>query len=456
MNRIQIADTTLCLQGNTYSFKEKLEIARQLENLHVDTIELPHIVGGKTDLLLVRTISTFAKESVLSVGAGLNKESIALAAEALNTAPNARIRIELPLSAVGMEYTAHKKPAAMLEWIGTAVSLAVEQCADVEFCAVDATRSDKAFLKQALAAAVQSGAKSISLCDSTGEMLPDDFAAFVADVVGDITVPVGVRCDNQNGLAAAQAILAVRRGVSCVKTDVLGTTVPLETFAAMIKNCGTTYGFESRLRYTQLKRIIKQINWVADKSTDTAAPVIVADEAIHLDAKDDKEAVITAAAKLGYDLSEEDQTKVYEEFCRVAEKKTVGAKELDAIIASVALQVPATYTLENYVINTGNVLAASAQIALNHNGKVVSGISTGDGPIDAAFRTIEQIIGQHFEVDDFQIQSVTEGRGAVGSTLIKLSSGGKVYSGNGISTDIIGASIRAYLSAVNKIVYEEA
>jgi 2-isopropylmalate synthase len=226
----------------------------------------------------------------------------------------------------------------------------------------------------------------------------------------------------------------------------------------MVKNCGNTYGFASRIRYTQLHRIIKQIDRIADNAKEsTAVAVSNIDEAgIHLDAKDDKDAVITAAAKLGYDLSDEDQLKVYEEFLRVAEKKNVGAKELDAIIASVALQVPATYKLENYVINSGNVVAASAQITLVRNGKMLSGISTGDGPIDAAFRTIEQIIGQHFEVDDFQIQSVTEGRGAMGSALVKLRSNGKLYSGNGISTDIIGASIRAYISAVNKIVYEEA
>lgn len=458
MNHIQIADTTLCPQGSAYSFKEKLEIARQLENLHVDIIELPPISGGKADTLLVRTISAFVKESILSVAAGITAESIEDAAAALNNAVHARIRIELPLSAVGMEYTAHKKPAAMLEWVGKAVAMAVEKCADVEFCAVDATRADAAFLKQALTSAVEAGAKTISLCDSTGEMLPDDFAAFVAEATEAIGVPVAVRCDNQNGLAAAQAILAVRRGVACVKTDVPGNTVPLESFATMVKNCGNTYGFSSRIRYTQLHRTIKQINWVADKSKDSAAiSVSAADEmGIHLDAKDSKEAVIAAAAKLGYDLSDEDEHKVYEEFQRVAEKKNVGAKELDAIIASVALQVPATYKLENYVINTGSVMDASAQITLLHNDKVLQGIGTGDGPIDAAFRTIEQVIGQHFEVDDFQIQSVTEGRGAVGSTLVKLRSGGKVYSGNGISTDIIGASIRAYLSAVNKIVYEEA
>ncbi len=458
MKHIQIADTTLCVQDNTYSFKEKLEIARQLENLHVDVIELPMISAGKADVLLVRTVSTFVKEGIVSVAAGLTKDSITDAASALQNTAHARIRIELPLSPVGMEYTAHRKPAAMLEWIATAVSMAAAECDDVEFCAVDATRTDVEYLKQALSAAVKAGAKTVSLCDSTGEMLPDDFAAFVANATEGISVPVAVRCDNQNGLAAAQAILAVRRGVACVKTDVQGMTVPLAVFANMVKNCGNTYGFASRLRYTQMNRIIKQIHWIVEKVKDTASVATFSGEdvGIHLDVKDDQEAVIMAAAKLGYDLSEEDQAKVYEEFCRVAAKKTVGAKELDAIIASVALQVPATYTLANYVINTGNVLDASAQITLRHDDKVLQGIGTGDGPIDAAFRTIEQIIGRHFEVDDFQIQSVTEGRGAVGNTLIKLRSGGKVYSGNGISTDIIGASIRAYLNAVNKIVYEEA
>ena len=159
---------------------------------------------------------------------------------------------------------------------------------------------------------------------------------------------------------------------------------------------------------------------------------------------------------LGYDLSEEDMHKVYEEFCKVAEKKKVGAKELDAIVASVALQVPPTYKLVSYVINSGNILPASAQIKLDKAGEVMHGVMVGDGPIDAAFKTIEQIITRHFELDDFQIQSITEGKEAMGSALVKLRSNGKLYSGKGISTDIIGASIRAYLNAVNKIVYEEA
>ena len=171
---------------------------------------------------------------------------------------------------------------------------------------------------------------------------------------------------------------------------------------------------------------------------------------------DGREAVCEAIVKLGYDLSEEDKTRVFEEFLRVAAKKKVGAKDLEAIVASVALQVPATYSMISYVINNGNIISSTAQITLKKDGEETSGVSIGDGPVDAAFRAIEQIIGHHYELDDFQIQSVTEGKEAMGSALVKLRSEGKLYSGNGISTDIIGAAIRAYINAVNKIVYEEA
>ena len=129
---------------------------------------------------------------------------------------------------------------------------------------------------------------------------------------------------------------------------------------------------------------------------------------------------------------------------------------MEAIIASSALQVPPTYTLEQYSIQSGNIMTSSAQINMTKDGATVTGISVGDGPIDAAFRTIEQITGRHFELDDFQIQAITEGHEAMGSAVVKLRAGGKSYSGKGLSTDIIGASIRAYISALNKILYEEA
>jgi 2-isopropylmalate synthase len=107
------------------------------------------------------------------------------------------------------------------------------------------------------------------------------------------------------------------------------------------------------------------------------------------------------------------------------------------------------------VINAGNTISSSAHLRLTKDGQVLEGVCLGDGPIDAAFLAIEQITGCHYELDDFQIQAVTEGREAMGQTVVKLRASGKVYSGRGISTDIVGASIRAYINALNKIVYEE-
>ena len=459
MKQMKVADATLCRADNAFSFKEKIDIARQLEKLDSDVIELPEIQNARIDTLLIKTISTFVKKSVISVAAGQSVESVENAALALSNAAHPSIRIELPTSPVSMEYVCHKKPDKMIAWIEKIVALAKEKCATVEFCALDATRAESAFLIFAIQTAIAAGATEITLCDDAGEMLPDEFAGFVSPIVKTVNVPVNVRCSNQNSMACANAIMAVRAGATGVKTAVGDQMVSLEDFSQMVKNCGNRYGFASGIRYTELHRIVKQIGWVVDNAKSakgSVTSVVIDDEPLHLDQNDDKDTVAASVAKLGYDLSEEDKSRVYDEFLRVAQKKKVGAKELEAIVASVALQVPPTYELINYVVNSGNIISTSAQITLKKDGEQLTGICIGDGPIDAAFSAIEQIIGYRYELDDFQIQAVTEGTEAMGSALVKLRSEGKLYSGNGISTDIIGAGIRAYINAVNKIVYEEA
>jgi 2-isopropylmalate synthase len=458
---MRIADRTLCKENCTFSFKEKIEICRQLEKLKVDIIELPAIENPKTDILFVRTASSFVGSCMLSVGVGMTAESFEGAVQAISAAKQARLRVEVPVSPVGMEYAAHKKPPKMLEWVSATVGKAKSVCSDVEFCAVDATRAEPAFLNAVLAAAVEAGATSVTVCDSTGEKMPDEFASFVKNVAEMIRVPVGVSCDDQNAMAAAAAILAVRAGADTVKTAVDGACVSLEAFCGIIRNCGNHYGFAARIQITEYHRVVRQISRiVAGKGVDRSVSVNIASPAevgFTLDAQDDQSAVAAAVAKLGYDLSDEDMDAVYNEFIRVAAKKTVGSKELEAIVSGVAMQVPPTYTLVSYMVNSsgGNALAASAQIVLDKKGEQLQGICMGDGPIDAAFVALEQIMGCHFELDDFQIQAVTEGKEAMGSALVKLRAEGKLYAGTGISTDIIGASIRAYLNAVNKIVFEQ-
>ena len=458
--KIKISDKTLSGKQN-FSFKEKIEIARQLEKLGVTSIELPQIDNVKTDTLLIKTVASFVKNGVISVGAGYTAESLKNAVNSLATAVKPRIRVEVPVSTVGMEYTCHMKAPKMLETVTELIKEAKNHFDDVEFCAVDATRAEEDFLKDIIISAVGAGANTVTVSDNNAVMMPDDFGKFVAQIKSYIpeNVSLSVSAENKNGLAAANGVSALKNGANGIKTDVTGNEICLETAGNIIKNCGAVNDFESGLKYTEMHRILKQIGWIIKSAKSETASVTVrdADESgIMLDKNDSKEAVQTAVLQLGYDLTEEDMVKVYEEFLRVAEKKNVGAKELDAVVASVALQVPPTYKLVSYVINSGNIITATAQITVEKDGKEIQGICLGDGPIDAAFLAVEQIVGHHYELDDFQIQSVTEGKQALGSAIVKLRNNGKLYSGNGISTDILGAGVRAYINAVNKIVYEEA
>ncbi len=464
MKNINVVDMTLCRIASALSFKEKIEIVRQLEKLNINAVELPAIENAKTDILLVRTISSFVQKGIISVSGGMTESGVDFALDALSAAKNPRVRIELPVSPVGMEYTCHKKAPKMLELISTLVERAKKSCADVEFCAADATRAEEQFLTDAIKTAISAGATLVTLCDTAGEMMPDEFAGFIDDVklrVPELeNVHLGVSCENKNGMANAAATMVARDCADTVKTAVSSGAVSLEIFGETIKNCGNNCGLSSELKITELHRIIRQITRIINPANITEASEMVEhidDSNMYLDKSDDLSAVTNMTQKLGYDLNAEDAEKVFEEFKKLTEKKErVGAKELDAIIAAVALQVPPTYKLISYIINTGNIITASAQVKLNKaDTGEVEGVSMGDGPIDAAFRAIEQITGTHYELDDFQIQSVTEGREAMGSALIRLRANGRLYSGSGISTDIIGASISAYLGAVNKIVYEE-
>lgn len=459
MKNIRITDITLC-RNTSLSFKERIEIARLLERLSVDTIEIPAIENIKSDTLFVRTAASFVKQSRISVCAGYSVEGVGLAAAALSTAENAEIRIELPVSPVGMEYTCHKKAPAMLEFIKSMVGTAKEKCANVQFCALDATRAEEGFLIDAVNTAIEAGANIITVCDTAAEMMPDSFAQFVADFKNKINIKenteIAVLVENKNSMATAASILAVKAGADRVKTAVSGGVSELSDMAVLIKNCGNSCGFECGIRHTETGRIVGQISRIiAPEVNNTVSVKAESDSGVELDANDDRDAVAAVIETLGYDLNEEDITKVYEEFCRIAAKKRVSAKELDAIIASTALQVEATYNLVSYVINNGNIISSSAQIRLSKGDEELEGICIGDGPVDAAFRAIEQIIGRHYELDDFQIQTVTEGKDSMGSAVVKLRENGKLYSGTGISTDILGASIRAYINALNKIVYEE-
>ncbi len=467
MKKIKIYDMTLRAPGSrresTISFKEKLEIARMIDHLRVDVIELPPIGAGKADLLSNKTIASMVKNGI-SAAVEINSDAVEETWDSIRTAAHPQINLLCPVSTVQMEYTCHKKAPAMIELIAEQVKLCRFYCEKVEFSAVDATRAEHDFLVQAINTAIEQGANRITICDTAGISLPDEFGAFIKTLKAEIPAfekaELYVQVSDEMGMGAACAAAAITAGADGVKCTAVNAGIPtLEQIAVLIQKKGAELDIDASIRTTDLNRSVSQIERILalkdEKETTFQDVTLGTVSEVTLDVNDDMNKVIKVVQQMGYDLSDEDNGMVYEAFLRVANKKHyVGTKELDAIIATTAMQVPANYRLDNYVINSGNIITATANVLIDKNGEKLRGVGVGDGPIDAAFLAIEQIVGHHYELDDFRIHTVTEGRDAMGSALVKLRADGKIYSGSGISTDIIGAAIRAYISALNKIVYD--
>ena len=468
MDQIRISDVTMKQTGKEFSlsFKEKLEIPKLLDRLNVDVIELEGITQPKIDALRIKSVASTVKNSIVAVPVALSTDSVDATWNALKEAKSPRLQVVASTSPVQMEYLFHKKPDAMLKAVEETITACSVKTADVEFIADDATRSDSAFLYKVIKTAIDAGAKTITVCDATGSILPDELSAFIDDLYANVAelkdVVLGISCSNELAMADACAIASIQHGVREIKAaayPINQTSLP--HVSRLLATKGEAFGVTCSVRTVEIKRIIKQIDWMCQTTRSKNSPFDngvqdVADD-VAFTANDNMATVLKAVEKLGYDLSEEDKAQVWDAFQKIAARKdAISSKELDTIVASAAMQVPATYVLNTYNITASNTSSSMAYMKLDKNGQMLEGIALGDGPVDAAFLALENILGCHYELDDFQIRSVTEGREAMGEAVVKLRSNGKLYSGRGTSTDIVGSSIQAYISAVNKIVYEEA
>ena len=262
-------------------------------------------------------------------------------------------------------------------------------------------------------------------------------------------------------MADACAVSAVRAGIREIKAASFRTNaISLMNIVRILDVKASQFDVHCRIGTEQIRNLTSKIEMLCrtglSRAVSAAAGTDDHDSGILLSTHDSRESVMKAVDKLGYDLTAEDMEKVWQCFSEIAEKKDlISLRELDAIVATEAMQVPPVYHDIQYVINTGNTISAMAHMKLMYHDKLLEGMAVGDGSIAAAFNSIEKATGRHFELEDFQIQAITEGREAVGETIVKLRHEGKLYSGRGISTDIVGAGILAYMNALNKIVYEE-
>lgn len=456
MKKLFVSDVTLRAKTEelkkSVSFREKLAITDAIVKTGVDAIELPTLSLSKEDAVVYRTIIQSVKDCQVRIPVGFSEESFLAATECAKYAKNAVLQVIMPTSTVVMEYTYHLKAPKMLDKIASITKKASETGYTVEFVATDATRAEKGFVAQCAKTAVENGASEVTVCDDAGIALPCEFSALVKEVCEAVpSAKVYVATSDNISLACACATIAITNGACGVKTATDGDGMRPDRFADLMRAKGDDIGVECNLDCTAIHNTVSSITEEESKPSANAK-----NDGESIESTASISAIIEKIKELGYELSDEDNGKVYSEFTRVSERKGfITTRELDAIVASTAMQVPSTFHLVNYVVNSGNIITATASVTLEKEGEKLIGVSAGDGPVDAAFHAIEQIIGHHYELDDFQIQSITKGREAAASSLIRLIANGKLYSGSGVSTDIIGACIRAYINALNKIVYEE-
>ena len=468
MRKITIADISLRESEQDsmpkLSFKEKLETAKLLEKLQVDVIETGPPGDTPAGLAFIRTLASTLEGCTLSVPVELDKAVADRACDALMRAKKPRLNVIFPTSTVQMEYERHIKAEAALPLLSEMVAYCSGLCPDIEFTAVDSTRSDIGFLASVLKAVLAAGAKTVTLCDSTGELLPDELSLFISKVYDAVPelreATLSLHCKDYLGLGGATALAGIKAGADVVKVSscLSSGTLSLERFANVIKMRGETLGISDGINNTALTRTCSQLAALTGMG---GAPRVASREAGDSDEIPDLPENISADAlsdyitALGYDVTNDDLERIFVRYEEISGSKKVVERDVEAIIAETAGQAPQVYKMRNYVINSGNAITATAHMTLTKDGVVVDSLSSGDGPIDAAFKASEQAIGVHYELDEFQIRAVTGGREATGDALVKLRHSGKLYSGRGVSTDIIEASIRAYLSAANKIIHEE-
>lgn len=499
--QIKIFDTTLRdgeqSPGCSMNLKEKIEMAKQLERLNVDIIEAGFAAASPGDFTSVREIANTIKNcTVASLARTLDKD-IDKAWEAIKDAVSPRIHTFIATSDIHMKYKLKMKPDEVMQRAVDMVKYAKKYCSDIEFSAEDATRSDPYFLAKLFEEVIKAGATTLNIPDTVGYTTPEEYYNFIKTIRENTPsidkVDISVHCHNDLGLAVANTLSAAKAGATQFECTINGIgeragNAALEEIVMAINTRKDFYEYKSDIVTTELIRTSKLLSRITGVNVQPNKAIVGANAFAHesgihqhgvlnerstyeimtpesvglttnvmvLGKHSGRHAFEERLNSLGYNLSKEELDSAFKKFKEIADKKKeVFNSDIEAIVAKESVQVPKIYRLKRFVINSGNTITATASVILNKGEKEIEKVSTGDGPVDAAFKAIEKIVSMKLKLEDYSIQSVTEGKDALGDAVVKLSNGnGKIYSGRGLSTDVIEASVYAYVNAVNKMLYE--
>ena len=496
--KIKILDTTLRdgeqAPGYSMNLYEKLEMASQLERLGVDIIEAGFASASPEDFEAVRSVAEQVKTCTVTSLSRALKADIDKTFDAVRVSMRPRIHIVLATSDLHMRYKLGMSPEEVLERARESVRYAKRLCDDVEFSAEDATRSDRDFLEKVLETVIEEGANTVSIPDTVGYRMPQEMAELVTfvkeHVKGIEKACISVHCHDDLGFATANTLAGIRAGAGQAECTINGIgeragNASLEEVTMGLYVRPDYYHAYCPVNLKQIYRTSKLLTTItgvtvppnkshlgangfaqeagnqqhgilANRATyEIMSPEVIGvpQNRMVLGKHSGKHAFADRLSILGYELSEAQLEKAFASFKQIADrKKTVTDRDLEALIGNQHTHFEPTYLLKSFVVNSGTVISATAAVKLIRDDEVYETVSTGDGPIDAAFKAIEMTARSGAVLDNYTINSVTEGEDALGEVIVKLKAGGTTVTGRGLSTDIIEASIKAYLNGVNKIV----
>jgi len=495
--QIKIFDTTLRdgeqSPGCSMNLREKFEVAKQLEKLKVDVIEAGFAIASKGDFEAIKAIAEGVKGCSVAALARTKPSDIDAVWEALKNAEQPRIHTFIATSPIHMKHKLKMTPEQVLDVTEKMVRYARKHCSDVEFSAEDATRSNPEFLYRVFEAAIAAGATVINVPDTVGYTTPDEFYTLIRNIREHVSniekAEISVHCHNDLGMAVANTLAAVNAGATQLECTINGIgeragNAALEEIVMAINTRKDLFDFSCNVDTTQIHRSSKLVSTLigvslppnkaivgsnafahesgihqhgvlSEKSTYeimTPESVGLSENQIVLGKHSGRHAFEDRLKKLGFTLTKDEVDKIFVQFKELADKKKVVSDwDIEALVHDRFLNLPEVYHLEQFIINSGNTISSTADIKISVNNEIREEVAKGDGPVDAAFKAIEKIIGMSFKLEDYFVHSVTGGKDAQGEVVVKISKDNRIVVGRGLSTDIVEASILAYLNAVNKI-----
>jgi len=498
-DKVIIFDTTLRdgeqSPGASLNIKEKLKIAQQLAKLNVDVIEAGFPIASPGDFEAVKEVARNIEGPVIAGLARATRGDIERAWEALQYAKRPRIHTFLATSDIHMRYKLKKERHEVLEMTKEAVSFANSLCCDVEFSAEDAFRSDRDFLCQVIELAVNSGATTINIPDTVGYAIPSEFGALIKLIVERVPnihkAILSCHCHNDLGLAVGNSLAAIQNGVRQVECTMNGLgeragNAALEEIVMSIKTRADLFHKHTDIHTEEIYKTSKLVSHLTGMMVQRNKAIVgenaFAHEAgIHQDGvlkekttyeimtpqsiglkysrlvlgkHSGRHAFHARLTELGYELSPDDLEKAFQRFKELADKKKeVFDEELEALVEDEIYAVPESFVLDYINITSGNQTIPTATIKLMKNTESVLDSACGDGPVDATYKAIDRLTGVQGKLLSYSINAVAGGKDAMGEVRVKAKFHDKIITGRGVSTDVLVASAKAYLNAINKAIY---